>query len=109
MKPWDIYSYQIPGVLEPHPAVVLGHVDRVANKPQVNILLCTSQRAGRPALAHEVLLNGADGLDWETLCKCDIIHVVEKAQLNRRRGQVCIERRRQIAAKVIQGLGLAGL
>ena len=50
MKAWKIYSYQIPGVREPHPAVVLGHVDRISNKPQVNIRLCTSQRAGRPAL-----------------------------------------------------------
>lgn len=29
MKHWDIYAYQISGVREPHPAIVLGHVDRV--------------------------------------------------------------------------------
>ena len=29
MKRCDIYACQIPGVREPHPAIVLGHVARV--------------------------------------------------------------------------------
>ena len=105
MKPWEIYSYQIPGVREPHPAVVLGHIDRVANKPQVNILLCTTQRAGRPTLAHEVLLNGADGLDWESLAKCDLTYLVEKEKLYNRRGAVSPGRRRPLGQKIVACFG----
>ena len=94
---------------KPHPVVILGTSDRVALKPQVNILVCSSQKAGRAAKAHETLLDEADGLDWETLCRCDLVYAVEKSQLANRRGQVIPERRRQMAGKIIQGLGLAGL
>jgi hypothetical protein len=48
-------------------------------------------------------------MDWETLCKCDLLFAVPKDQLTRKRGSVTPERRRQIAEKVIRGLGLAGL
>ena len=108
MKPFDIYTWNFPGAGE-HPAVVLGTDERIANKPKVNVLLCTSQRASRPAKADEVLLNGADGLDWETLCKCDLIFSAPKEQLSRKRGSVSFERRRQIAERIIKALGLAGL
>ena len=109
MKPWDIYSWKAPGMEKAHPAVILGTADRVALKPQMNILVCTREKAGRIAQAHETLLDQADGLEWETLCRCDLVYAVEKSQLSNKRGQVIVERRRQMAGKVIQGLGLAGL
>ena len=90
------------------PAVILGTDARVNSKPLVNILLCTSQRATRKAEAHEIILNGEDGLEWETLCKCDLIYVAEKSQLKNKRGSVTVERRREIVRRVIQQLGLAG-
>ena len=31
------------------------------------------------------MLNGADGLDWETLDKCDLMYLVEKETLYQRR------------------------
>ncbi len=108
MKPFDIYNWNFPGAGE-HPAVILGTDERVANKQKINVLLCTSQRANRPAKADEVLLNGADGLDWETLCKCDLIFSASKEQLTRKRGSVTMERRRQIAERIIRALGLAGM
>lgn len=86
MKPFDIYTFDFPGVGE-HPAVILGTERRVGNKPQINILLCTSQRAARPALEHEVLLNGADGMDWETLCKCDLVYLAEKSLVKKKARQ----------------------
>jgi len=51
----------------------------------------------------------ADGLDWPTLCKCDLVYGAEKKDLKRRRGSVTAERRRAIAERVIRGLGMAGL
>jgi mRNA-degrading endonuclease toxin of MazEF toxin-antitoxin module len=108
MGPWEIWSYNFPaaGI---HPAVVLGTPDRLRNKPVVCVLICSSQRANRDAKAHEVILDAADGLNWETLCKCDVVYAALKADLSQFRGTVTIERRRAIAERVIQQLGFAGL
>ena len=100
MKAFDIFSWQPPGWPEPHPVVIVSHPERVANKPEVSILLCSSKAATRPALPHEVILDEADGLDWPTLCKCDLIRAVAKADLQTRRGHVTDARRRQIVATI---------
>lgn len=108
MKPWDIYTWDFPEA-GPHPAVVLGTDERVKNKPKVNVLLCSSQRATRAAELHEVILDSSDGLDWATLCKCDLLYAVPQAQLKQKRGAVAPQRRREIAARVIRALGFAGM
>jgi mRNA-degrading endonuclease toxin of MazEF toxin-antitoxin module len=108
MKPWDIFTWDFPGA-GPHPAVVLGTDERVKNKPKVNVLLCSTQRATRPADLHEVILDTADGLNWATICKCDLLYAVPQADLKQKRGIVVSERRREIAARVIRALGFAGL
>ena len=108
MKPWDIYTWNFPDAGE-HPAVILGQEERVKNKPMVNVLLCSSQRATRAAKIHEVILDSGDGLDWPTICKCDFVYSVAAHELTRSRGSVAHPRRREIAARVIRGLGLAGL
>jgi hypothetical protein len=56
-----------------------------------------------------VILDTTDGLEWATLCKCDLIYAVNKGQLTKHRGKVSMERRRQIARKVVQFLAFAGL
>jgi hypothetical protein len=58
--------------------------------------MCTSKAANRPPEPHEVILDKADGLDWPTLCKCDLLRAVSKAQLKNKRGHVTEARRRQI-------------
>ena len=108
MKPWEIYTWEFPGA-EAHPAVILGTEMRLANKPKVNVLFCSSKRATRKPEVMEIILDEADGLDWETLCKCDLLFAAPKEQLTRKRGIVTLERRRQIAERVIRSLGLAGL
>ena len=55
------------------------------------------------------LLDEADGMDWKTLCRCDLLWTIDKRTLKRRRGEVQLERRRDIARKIIQGLAIAGL
>ena len=86
MKAWEIYSYEHPGWPEPHPAVIVSHPDRVTLKPEVTILLCSSKPATRPAKPHEVILDGGDGLDWPTVCKCDLLYTLPKSALIARRG-----------------------
>jgi hypothetical protein len=100
LKAWDIFSYQPPGWPEPHPAVIVSHPDRVTRKPEVNILMCSSQRAARDPKPHEVVLDEADGLDWPTLCKCDLLHAVDKADLKQRRGRVTSARRQRIITTI---------
>jgi hypothetical protein len=108
MRPWDIYTWNFPGAAE-HPAVLLGTVERVEQKPMINVLLCSSQKANRPPKATEVVLDRADGLDWATLCKCDFVYSLPASQLSQKRGIVATNRRAEIALRVIRGLGLAGL
>jgi mRNA-degrading endonuclease toxin of MazEF toxin-antitoxin module len=108
MKPWDIWTWKFPDA-DLHPAIILGTEERVRVKHRVSVLLCSSQRATRKPELHEVLLDEADGLDWPTLCKCDLIYAAPKSDLKGRRGTVTSERRRAIAERIIRGLGLAGL
>jgi mRNA-degrading endonuclease toxin of MazEF toxin-antitoxin module len=112
VKPFDIYSWQPAGWPEPHPAVIVSHPDRVTAKPEVEVLMCSSKKAGRMVLPGEIMLDEADGLDWPTLCKCDLIHAVSKQDLTHRRGEVFPLRRapmiRLIIAAHAWGAILAG-
>jgi mRNA-degrading endonuclease toxin of MazEF toxin-antitoxin module len=105
LKAWDIFSFTPPGWPGPHPAVIVSHPDRVTNKADVNILMCSSQRANRPPKPTEVILDDSDGLNWPTLCRCDFIHAVGKAELTNRRGHVSDERRRQIITTINKSNG----
>ncbi|HEY6184368.1 MAG TPA: type II toxin-antitoxin system PemK/MazF family toxin [Terriglobales bacterium] len=100
MTAWEIWSYQPAGWPQPHPAVIVSSSARVANKPEVNILMCSSQQASRAPLPNEVILDASDGLNWPTLCKCDLLHLVLKSDLKNKRGAVSPERRRQIIATI---------
>jgi len=42
----------------------------------VNVLFCTSQRQSRQPYPYEVMLNGSDGLNWETFCDCSLMYAV---------------------------------
>ena len=101
MHPFDIYSWQPPGWAEPHPAVIISNPDRIKNKPVVEVILCSSRKAGRAALPGEITLDSADGLDWPTLGKCDLIYAVQKAELKQKRGEVAIPRRAQLIRTII--------
>jgi mRNA-degrading endonuclease toxin of MazEF toxin-antitoxin module len=108
MKPSDLFTWDFPGA-GPHPAIIISNEARVALKPEVCVLLCSSRRATRPPKATEVVLNGADGLDWETLVKCDLIYTAPTDQLKNHRGSVTKIRRRQIAEKVVKSIAFGGL
>jgi mRNA-degrading endonuclease toxin of MazEF toxin-antitoxin module len=101
LNQWDIYTWNFPEA-GPHPAVVISSPERIARKPWVSVLLGSSQRANRAPSVAEVLLNGADGLDWEALIKCDLIHAVKKSELTRKRGTVTPVRQRLIVQRLIK-------
>jgi len=99
VKQWEIWTFDFDEA-GPHPVVIVSHPDRVARAPLVNVLIGSSQRASREPRENEVLLNGADGLDWETLVKCDLVYLVEKEHLYRRRGSVGTVRRRALVQRL---------
>ena len=101
MNTWEIWSFQPPGWPEPHPAVIVSHPSRVASKPEVDVVMGSSQRAQREPKPNEVILDESDGLQWQTLFKCDLIHTVLKAELRPRRGKVTSVRRRKIIETII--------
>jgi hypothetical protein len=105
LKPWDIYSYQPPKWNAAHPCVIVSHAERVATKTEVNVLMCSSQPARRPPDENEVILDQADGLNWPTLCKCDLLYAVEKSNISNHRGHVTEERRRQIIVAINRSNG----
>ena len=107
MKQWDIVSWQPPGWPEPHPAVIVSHAQRAVSKPDVEVVLCSTQRAGRKAASHEFMLDEADGLDWPTLCKCDLIYAVNRQALGRKRGQVSDQRKGPLARTLLAAHGWA--
>jgi hypothetical protein len=108
MKAWEIYTGDLYG---PHPVVLISCQERINQKPEVVVLKCATMRpeSARAAKANECVLDEADGLDWKTLCRCDLLFTVAKDSLKNRRGEVSKERRQDIARKIIQGLAIAGL
>ena len=100
---WDIANFDFPAPVGEHPVVIISNPDRAARAKLVNVLYCTTQRQSRPPGVDEVLLNSADGLDWETYCRCDHIFGVEVVKLKRRTktAKVCPDRRAQISSKII--------
>jgi hypothetical protein len=71
---------------------------------RVDVLLCRTLRGPlqRTVKPVEIILDRADGLDWETLCRVDAMHFVPKIGLRERRGIVCKERRRLISSRLLQ-------
>ena len=92
---FDVWRFDFPGKGE-HPVVLISHPDECARAKHLNVLYCTSQRQSRPPKPCEVMLNGADGMDWETFCDCSIMWVVRSDLLFGKRGRVGLERRRNI-------------
>ena len=98
MTQFEIWSFNFPrkGV---HPVVLISHPDLYA-QDVVNVLYCTTQKQSRGPKPFEVMLDTADGLNWETFCDCSILWSVPTAGISAKRGRVTLERRRAIRAKV---------
>jgi hypothetical protein len=109
MKPFEIFNCQPPGWSEPHPCVIVSNPDRADRKNPVEVLMCSTQRAKRQPEAHELLLDAADGLDWPTLCKCDVIYAVPRTELKHQRGEVSPARRPQLVRQIIAAHAWGGI
>lgn len=107
MEPWQIWTWQFE--FGEHPAVILSNTEVVSLKDRVVVISCSTQRASREPKRFEVILDPSDGLDWPTLCRCDLLYTVPKKKLVGRRGLVTLVRRREIAERVVRSLAFANL
>ena len=110
MRQWEIWTYDFPEE-GAHPVVLISNNDRIASPTlaRVNVLFCMTLRSASRAASlkkNEVVLNSADGLEWETLVKCDAMHFVKKAALRQLRGGVSQHRRVAISRKVAESFQL---
>ena len=107
MKQWEIYLFPFQEE-NPHPAVIISSDERCQNDAleAVNALICTSAKLNRGAKKNEVLLDEADGLDWKTAVRCDVIYLLPKARFQEQRGNVTALRRREVSRKIVETLRL---
>src|SRR5436190_21091980 len=108
MKAWDIYTGDIYG---PHPCVLVSCQARIDAKPQVVVLKCTSMKPGqeRRARENETVLDEEDGMNWKTLCRCDLLFTFAKTSFSQWPGQVTPDRGRDTVGKIYKGLAIPGL
>src|SRR5471030_2541464 len=74
---WEIWKFPYPAPDRPHWFVILSQSAWCENEQNqvVNGLLCSTLRPpGRELKAHEVRLDSADGMDWDTVVKCSHVH-----------------------------------
>lgn len=109
LQRWDIVFLRV-AVKDPtgHPAVVLSGENTLEDPKQhrFNVVLGTKKPPAAATAAHQVLLNGADGLECLTQVDCSLIYVARKAAVIRKSGVVSWERRKEIQRKVRAYLGL---
>jgi hypothetical protein len=98
MTQFEVWRFNFPGKGE-HPVVLISHPDFCA-RSVVNALFCTSQRQSRKPKPYEVMLDAADGMDWETFCDCSLMYSIPRSELIGKRGVVCRERRQQIRTRL---------
>ena len=112
MKHWGIWKFPYPSPDKPHWFVIISPSAwcENANNAVINGLLCTTLRpVGRALKSHEVRLDAADGMEWDTVVKCSHIHELPKIRATERRGPVTAARQREIGPDPahLSGLGLS--
>jgi mRNA-degrading endonuclease toxin of MazEF toxin-antitoxin module len=107
VRQWEIHLFPFEKE-KPHPAVIISNDERCLNNDldYVNALICTSAKVNREAKKNEAILDGADGLDWKTAVRCDVIYLLPKAEFKEHRGKVTSPRRVAIARKIAETLRL---
>jgi hypothetical protein len=91
-----------------HPAVVLSPPDILSDPKQnrINVLVGTKKQPAESVKPHQVVLNGADGLEFITLLNCALVYQIKKANILRSSGSVGFARRGAIATRLRAALGV---
>ena len=104
VRQWDVVRVRInPADRDEHPAVVVSGDEFCTDphKPMINVLYGTSRRPGLETRAHEIVLNGADGLERPTVFSCGHLYTIDRRKIAAILGRVAPERRRQIGRKIV--------
>lgn len=109
MRQFDIYYWQPPRWIEAHPCVIMSHPDRVARRDLVELVACSTQHAQRNPEDSELLLDETDGLDWATICHCDLIYAAPRAALKIKKGRVTEARQAPMIRTIIAAHGWAAV
>ena len=110
VRQWDIVRFRIrPQDRDLHPAIVLSGEEWCASDyaTNLNVLACSKRVPADAVKAHQVVLNGADGLDFPSAADCRFFHIVAKEGVFEVIGRVSPERRRAIGRKINEILRLS--
>jgi hypothetical protein len=72
----------------------------------LNVLACSKRVPGDQVKPHQVVLNGADGLEFQTTVDARFLYVITKDGVSEVIGRVSPERRRVIGRRIIEVLRL---
>ena len=107
---WDIVRFKIrPTDKDAHPGIILSGEEwcRDSRELLLNVMACTKRVPAEGAKPYNTLLNGADGLEFQTLVDCRFIHIAPKAGVSEIIGRVSPERRKAIGRKINEVLRLS--
>lgn len=109
VRQWDIVRFRIrPQDRDLHPGIVLSGEEWCASPHTINlnVIACSKRVPGEATKPHQVLLNGADGLEFQTVADCRFFHIIAKAGIVEVVGRVSAERRRSVGRKINEVLRL---
>lgn len=109
VRQWDIVRFRIrPQDTVLHPGIVISGEEWCASNQttNLNVLACTKRAPAAAIRAHQVALNGADGLEFMPTVDCRFFHIIAKDGVSEVIGRVSGERRRAIGRKLNEVLRL---
>jgi hypothetical protein len=109
VRQWDIVRFRIrPADPDLHPGIVLSGEEwcASAHTTNLNVLACSKRVPGDQVKPHQVVLNGADGLEFQTTVDARFLYVIHKDGVSEVIGRVSPERRRVIGRRIIEVLRL---
>jgi len=106
---WDIVRFRIsPSDRDLHPGVVISASEWCADdrRARLNVMACSKRVPAESIKGHQVVLNGADGLEFPSVCGCEFFHIIARANVHEVIGRVSTGRRRTIGRKINEVLRL---
>jgi hypothetical protein len=108
IEQWDIVRFRIrPEDRNTHPAVVVSPPEWCLDETKVrlNVLACSIRVPADGPKPSQVVLNGADGLDFQVVYGRDFFHLIARGSLVEKIGRVTSVRRRAIGRKLNEVFG----
>ena len=85
IEQWDIVRFRINSAdRDLHPGVVISAAEWCADdrKLRLNLPACSKRVPAEGAKHHQFLLNGADGLDFTSVCGCEFFQIIARDSIH---------------------------